>query len=46
VEIPEEVRDPLAADKDLLSLEDKVQAVETELEAGVVRGWKQEHGRS
>ena len=46
VGILEKVRGPFAADKNLLSLEDKVQAVETELEAGVVRGWKQEHGKS
>jgi len=49
VEIPEKVRGPLAADKEVLSLEDEVEAVETlelEEEAAVVRGWKQEHGKS
>jgi len=49
VEISEKVRGPLAADKEVLSLEDEVEAVETlelEEEAAVVRGWKQEHGKS
>jgi len=49
VEILERVRGPLAADKELLSLEDEAQAVETpELEeaAAVVRVWRQEHGKS
>jgi len=49
VEIPEKVRGPLAADKEVLSLEAEVEAVETlelEEEAAVVRGWKQEHGKS
>jgi len=49
VEILERVRGPLAADKELLSLEDEAQAVETpELEeaAVVVRVWRQEHGKS
>ena len=49
VEIQEKVRVPLAVDKELLSLEDEVEAVETlmlEEEAAVVRGWKQEHGKS
>ena len=49
VEILERVRGPLAADKELLSLEDEAQAVETpelEEEAAVVRVWRQEHGKS
>ena len=49
MEIPEKVRGPLAADKEVLSLEAEVEAVETlelEEEAAVVRDWKQELGKS
>ena len=49
MEIPEKVRGPLAADKEVLSLEAEVETVETlelEEEAAVVRDWKQELGKS
>jgi len=49
VEILERVRGPLAVGKELQSLEDEAQAVETpemEEEAVVVRVWRQEHGKS
>ena len=47
VEILEKVRGP--SDKELLSLKDEAQAVETpelEGEAAVVRVWRREHGKS
>ena len=40
-----EVRDPLAADKELLRLEDEVE-LRVEEEVEVERDWKQEHGRN